>query len=59
MFDEVKRVQAIDPELKLPVEKLDWMQGLFVRTGNIKEPVDVKSLVAPAPREAALKLVGK
>jgi NitT/TauT family transport system substrate-binding protein len=59
VFDEVKRVQAIDPELKLPVEKLDWMQGLFVRTGNIKEPVDVKSLVAPAPREAALKLVGK
>ena len=45
--------------LKIPLEKLDWMQGLFVRTGNIKEPIDVKSLVAPAPREAALKLVGK
>jgi NitT/TauT family transport system substrate-binding protein len=59
VFDEVKRVKAIDPELKLPVEKLDWMQGLFVRTGNIKEPVDVKSLIAPAPREAALKLLGK
>jgi NitT/TauT family transport system substrate-binding protein len=59
VFDEVKRVNAIDPELKLPIEKLDWMQGLFVRTGNIKAPVDVKSLVAPAPREAALKLVGK
>jgi NitT/TauT family transport system substrate-binding protein len=59
VYDEVKRVQAIDPEFKLPVEKLDWMQRLFVRTGNIKEPVDVKSLIAPAPREAALKLVGK
>jgi hypothetical protein len=43
----------------LPVDKLDWMQQLFVRTGNLKAPIDVKSLVAPAPREAALKLVGK
>jgi NitT/TauT family transport system substrate-binding protein len=59
VFDEVKKVNAIDPELKLPVEKLDWMQQLFVRTGNLKAPVDVKTLVAPAPREAALKLVGK
>jgi NitT/TauT family transport system substrate-binding protein len=59
VFDEAKKVNAIDPQLKLPVEKLDWMQGLFVRTGNIKEPVDVKALVAPGPREAALKLLGK
>lgn len=59
VFDEAKRVSAIDPELKLPVDKLDWMQKLFVRTGNLKEPVDVKSLVDPAPREAALKLLGK
>jgi NitT/TauT family transport system substrate-binding protein len=59
VFDEVKQVHAIDPELKLPVDKLDWMQQLFVRTGNLKAPIDVKSLVAPGPREAALKLVGK
>lgn len=59
VFDEATRVKAIDPELKLPVEKLDWMQKLLVRTGNLKEPIDVKSLIAPAPREAALKLVGK
>ena len=41
---------------------LAWVTAdaiLLVRTGNIKDPVDVKSLVAPAPREAALKLVGK
>jgi NitT/TauT family transport system substrate-binding protein len=59
VFDEAKKVQAIDPELKLPVDKLDWMQQLFVRTGNLKAPIDVKSLVAREPREQALKLVGK
>jgi NitT/TauT family transport system substrate-binding protein len=59
VFDEAKRVSAIDPELKLPVDKLEWMQQLFVRTGNLKEPIDVKSLIAPEPRKRALKLVGK
>ncbi len=59
VFDEVKKVSAIDPELKLPLDKLDWMQKLFVRTGNLKEPIEVKSLVDPAPRQAALKLLGK
>jgi len=59
VFDEVKQVSAIDPELKLPVDKLDWMQQLFVRTGNLKEPIDVKTLIVREPRERALKLVGK
>jgi NitT/TauT family transport system substrate-binding protein len=59
VFDEVKRVSAIDPELKLPVDKLDWMQQLFVRTGNLKEPIEMKTLIAPQPREQALKLLGK
>ena len=59
VYDEVKEVSAIDPTLALPMQKLDWMQQLFVRTGNLKAPIDVKTLVAPGPREQALKLVGK
>jgi len=41
------------------MKKLAWMEELLVKTGNLKKPVDVKTLVAPEPRERALKLVGK
>lgn len=59
IYDEVKRISAIDPTMPLPMEKLAWLEELLVKTGNLKKPVDVKTLVAPEPRERALKLVGK
>lgn len=59
IFDEVKRISAIDPTMPLPMKKLAWLEDLLVKTGNLKTPVDVTKLVAPEPRERALKLVGK
>ena len=59
IYDDVKRISAIDPDMPLPIDKLTWMRDLLVRTGNLKTPVDVGKLVAPRPREAALKLIGK
>jgi NitT/TauT family transport system substrate-binding protein len=59
IFDEVKKISAIDPTMPLPVEKLTWMRDLLIKTGNLSKPVEIKSLVIEQPRERALALVGK
>jgi len=59
IYDDVKRISAIDPSMPLPMDKLAWMRDLLLRTGNLKATVDLNKIVAPEPREAALKLLGK
>jgi NitT/TauT family transport system substrate-binding protein len=59
IFDQVKSIKAIDPAMPIPMEKLTWMRDLLVTTGNLKKPVDLKSLVDGGPREKALKMIGK
>lgn len=60
IYDEVKRISAIDPTMQVPSpEKLTWMRGLLLKTGNLKTSVDVEKLVDGGPRKIALKLVNK
>jgi NitT/TauT family transport system substrate-binding protein len=59
IFDEVKKISAIDPSMPVPVEKLTWMRDLLIKTGNLTKAVDIKSLVVEEPRERALALAGK
>jgi NitT/TauT family transport system substrate-binding protein len=59
IFDEVKRISAIDPTMPLPIDKLTWMRDLLIKTGNLTKPVDMKSLVVEEPRKRALALGGK
>ncbi len=58
VFDEAVRLHMVDPTLSLPMDKLSWLQDLLVKTGKLKKPLDVKSVVAPQYREKALKLAG-
>ena len=57
VFDEVQKYRAVDPAMPVPRDKLAWMQGLLIRTGNMKTPNDLDRLVDDAPRQAAAKLV--
>jgi NitT/TauT family transport system substrate-binding protein len=57
IFDEVTKLHAIDPALPIPMDKLEWMQNLLVKTGNLKKPIDLTKFVDGGPREQALKLV--
>jgi NitT/TauT family transport system substrate-binding protein len=57
VFDDAVEHKAVDPTLPLPAEKLDWIQAQLVKAGKLKEPLDVKTVVAPEYREKALKLV--
>ncbi|HEX4410801.1 MAG TPA: ABC transporter substrate-binding protein [Xanthobacteraceae bacterium] len=59
IFDEVKKYGAIDPEMPIPAEKLDWLQDLLVKTGNLAQKFDVKTMIDDGPRQEALALAGK
>jgi NitT/TauT family transport system substrate-binding protein len=59
IYDEVRKYSAIDPEMPIPADKLDWMEQLLVKTGNMDKPFDPAKIIDGAPREKALGLVGK
>lgn len=59
IFDEVKKYSAIDPTMPIPLEKLAWMQNLLIKTGNLTQAVDIKTLVDEGPRAKALALIRK
>ncbi len=59
IFDEVMKYSAIDPTMPIPLDKLDWLQDLLVKTGNLSTKIDVKTIVDDGPRQKALAEVGK
>jgi NitT/TauT family transport system substrate-binding protein len=58
IFDEVTKYSAIDPTMPIPLEKLNWLQDLLVKTGNLSAKIDVKTIVDDGPRQQALAQVG-
>jgi len=57
IFDEATRHKDIDPEIKLPMEKLSWMQDMLIKNGSMPKPADLTKIVAPEVRAKALELV--
>jgi len=58
VYDDAVAHHAIDPDLPIPADKLNWMQQQLIKVGKLKAPVDLAKATAPAYREKALKLVG-
>jgi len=59
VFDESVRYRDCDPELPIPMDKLAWMQEQLVKSGVIKQPVDLARMVDPDVRAKALEIAGK
>jgi NitT/TauT family transport system substrate-binding protein len=59
VFDSVVTHRDIDPEISIPMDKLDWMQHELVRTGNLDKPGDLTRIVDPSLRVQALEMAGK
>ena len=59
VYDEVKRYSSIIPEMPIPKDKLDWMQALLVKTGNLDRVFDLAPMIDDSARRGALELVGK
>jgi NitT/TauT family transport system substrate-binding protein len=57
IFDEAVRHKDIDPDIKLPMEKLAWTQELLIKNGSMPKLVDLAKIVAPEVRAKALELV--
>lgn len=54
--DQVLKDKQIDPTLAIPVDRLDWMQKLFVKAGVIPKAVPTASLIDTSIRDDAAKL---
>jgi NitT/TauT family transport system substrate-binding protein len=59
VFDETVKYKDCDPKLPLPMDKLAWMQEQLVKTGTIKQPIDLAKIVDPDVRTKALEIAGK
>ena len=59
IFDQALSNKQIDPTLAIPVDRLEWMQELFVKAGVIQKPVPVESLIDTSVYDDAAKLAGK
>jgi NitT/TauT family transport system substrate-binding protein len=58
IYDEVARYSSIVPEMPIPKEKLDWMQALLVKTGNLDKTFDLAPMIDDSARRSALDLAG-
>jgi NitT/TauT family transport system substrate-binding protein len=59
IYDDAIRTQAVDPEIGLPLAKLDWMQQQSVKAGDQPRLVDLAKFADAGPRQEALKLADK
>jgi NitT/TauT family transport system substrate-binding protein len=57
--DQALREKQIDPTLAIPVDRLDWMQELFVKAGVIPKAVSSASIVDASVHADAAKQAGK
>ncbi|HVX92153.1 MAG TPA: ABC transporter substrate-binding protein [Xanthobacteraceae bacterium] len=59
IFDQAIKEKQIDPAMEIPVEKIDWMQNLFVKTGVLQKTGETAKFVDQSVRKDALAIVGK
>ncbi len=57
--EQALREKQIDPALAIPLDRIDWMQELFVKAGVIPKTVPSASLVDVSVHADAAKLAGK
>jgi NitT/TauT family transport system substrate-binding protein len=59
VFDTVVKNRDVDPEIAIPMDKLNWMQEELVKSGNLQRAGDLNKIVDATLRAKALELVGK
>jgi NitT/TauT family transport system substrate-binding protein len=59
VYDTVVKNHDVDPEIAIPMDKLNWMQEELVKTGNLQKVGDLSKIIDPTLREKALELAGR
>jgi NitT/TauT family transport system substrate-binding protein len=57
IYDEALRYAAVTPDLRIPVEKVQWSDDAMVRHGTLRQGADVQAFIDDGPRQEAMKLV--
>jgi len=57
--DQAVRDKQIDPTLAIQVDRIEWMQDLFVKAGVIPKAVPTASLIDTSVRDEAAKLAAE
>ena len=58
VYDDAIAHHAVDADLPIPADKLNWMQEQLVKAGKLKEPIPLTKVTAPEYREKARALLG-
>ena len=58
-YDDTLKRGAIDPMVRLPLDKLNWMQSELVKAGNLKSPIDLGKITDADIRAEAAKRAEK
>ena len=56
LYDDAVEHHDVDPSLGLPVAKLDWLEQLVVKDGQLPAAFDINKAIDPSVRSEALKL---
>ncbi len=59
IYDDAVKTHAIDPEMHIPLDKLQWMEEQALRDKVLPGPYDVSKMVDGSVREKALALLAK
>ena len=59
IFDDAVRTHAVDPDVGIPIEKVQWMADQLVKDGKLPKHYDVHPMIDASIREEALKRLGK
>jgi NitT/TauT family transport system substrate-binding protein len=57
IFDWALKTHSLDPEVRIPVDKLDYIQKQLVGTGNLQAPFDVKTMIDESVRAKAVRVL--
>jgi NitT/TauT family transport system substrate-binding protein len=56
VYDDTVKGGAVDPDIGVPMDKLNWLQSVLLKAGNLKTPIDLSTIAAPDIRDEAAKL---
>ena len=59
IFDWAIKTYALDPEVKMPVDRLTYIQEQLIKVGKLSKPFDVAKMLDTSVRAKALKLIDK
>ncbi len=59
VFDDAVKTHSVDPELPIPVKKIESMQDILLKAGVTPSKVDVSTMIDTRPREKALGAAAK